>query len=37
MADLAALEDFLAGADVDGEAMALRPDYRAFLLAVDGI
>jgi DNA/RNA-binding domain of Phe-tRNA-synthetase-like protein len=31
------LEDFLAGACVDAAVFALRPDYRAMLLAVDGI
>ena len=30
-------EDFLAGACVDTAVFALRPDYRALLLAVDGI
>ncbi len=33
----AALETFLAGARVDAAVTALRPDYRALLLAVDGI
>jgi len=37
MADLATLESFLAGAHVEDEVLALRPDYRALLLAVDGI
>ena len=32
-----ALEHFLAGARVDSSVFALRPDYRALLLAVDGI
>jgi DNA/RNA-binding domain of Phe-tRNA-synthetase-like protein len=32
-----ALEEVLAGASVDPEVLALRPDYRALLLAVDGI
>ena len=36
MADLPALESFLAGARVDDDVMALRPDYRTLLLAVDG-
>jgi DNA/RNA-binding domain of Phe-tRNA-synthetase-like protein len=31
------LEEFLAGAWVDAAVFALRPDYRALLLAVDGI
>jgi len=31
------LQDFLAGATVDAPVFALRPDYRALLLAVDGI
>ena len=31
------LPDFLAGAQVDAEVFALRPDYRALLLAVDGL
>ena len=31
------LEEFLAGACVDAAVFALRPDYRAMLLAVDGI
>lgn len=31
------LEEFLAGARVDPAVFALRPDYRAVLLAVDGI
>lgn len=37
MADLALLEDLLDGAGVDGSVFALRPDYRALLLAVDGL
>lgn len=37
MRDLTTLETFLAGADVDAAVAALRPDYRALLLAVDGI
>jgi DNA/RNA-binding domain of Phe-tRNA-synthetase-like protein len=32
-----ALTDFLSGARVDAAVFALRPDYRAMLLAVDGI
>ena len=31
------LEEFLAGALVDGAVAALRPDYRAVLIAVEGI
>jgi DNA/RNA-binding domain of Phe-tRNA-synthetase-like protein len=31
------LEEFLAGGQVGGTVFALRPDYRAMLLAVDGI
>jgi len=31
------LEEFLAGAHVDAAVFALRPDYRALLVAVDGI
>ena len=31
------LEEFLAGARVDAAVFALRPDYRALLLAVDGL
>ena len=37
MRDLTALEDVLARAEVDPAVLALRPDYRALLLAVDGI
>jgi DNA/RNA-binding domain of Phe-tRNA-synthetase-like protein len=37
MSDAGMLEDFLAGACVDAAVFALRPDYRALLLAVDGI
>ncbi len=37
MPDLATMEKFLAGAQVDAAVFALRPDYRAMLLAVDGI
>lgn len=32
-----ALEQFLSGAHVDASVFALRPDYRALLLAVDGV
>lgn len=31
------LDEFLAGASVDAAVFALRPDYRALLLAVDGL
>jgi DNA/RNA-binding domain of Phe-tRNA-synthetase-like protein len=31
------LDEFLAGGHVDAEALALRPDYRVMLVAVDGI
>ncbi len=34
---MAALQEFLAGGRVDAGVFALRPDYRAMLLAVDGI
>lgn len=37
MADVDVLGTFLAAAHVDACVFALRPDYRAFLLAVDGI
>jgi DNA/RNA-binding domain of Phe-tRNA-synthetase-like protein len=37
MSDTGMLEEFLAGAFVDSAVFALRPDYRALLLAVDGI
>lgn len=37
MPDLPTLQAFLAGASVDAAVFALRPDYRALLLAVDGI
>ena len=37
MSDAGMLEDFLAGACVDAAVFALRPDYRAMLVAVDGI
>ena len=37
MTDLDTLEGFLAGAHVDAAVFALRPDYRALLLAVDGL
>jgi DNA/RNA-binding domain of Phe-tRNA-synthetase-like protein len=35
--DLDMLQEFLAGGRVDADVFALRPDYRAVLLAVDGI
>jgi DNA/RNA-binding domain of Phe-tRNA-synthetase-like protein len=35
--DLTALQDLLDRAQVDPDVLALRPDYRALLLAVDGI
>jgi DNA/RNA-binding domain of Phe-tRNA-synthetase-like protein len=37
MSDAGILEEFLAGACVDAEVLALRPDYRVLLLAVDGL
>ena len=37
MPDAGILEEFLAGACVDTAVFALRPDYRAMLVAVDGI
>ena len=37
MPDLGLLQEFLAGGRVDAAVFALRPDYRAMLLAVDGI
>ena len=37
MPDVAMLSEFLAGGQVDAAVFALRPDYRAMLLAVDGI
>jgi DNA/RNA-binding domain of Phe-tRNA-synthetase-like protein len=37
MAEPAALDGFLAGADVDDAVWELRPDYRALLVAADGI
>ncbi|MGW5670064.1 B3/B4 domain-containing protein [Micromonospora sp. NPDC003776] len=37
MPDLDALQKFLAAGQVDAAVFALRPDYRAMLLAVDGI
>jgi DNA/RNA-binding domain of Phe-tRNA-synthetase-like protein len=37
VAEAAALNDFLAGAWVEAAVFELRPDYRALLVAVDGI
>jgi DNA/RNA-binding domain of Phe-tRNA-synthetase-like protein len=37
MPDLGTLGEFLAGARVDPAVFALRPDYRALLVAVDGL
>jgi DNA/RNA-binding domain of Phe-tRNA-synthetase-like protein len=37
MTDQALLREFLDGGQVDTAVFALRPDYRALLLAVDGI
>jgi DNA/RNA-binding domain of Phe-tRNA-synthetase-like protein len=37
MPDLSRLEEFLAGARVDSAVFELRPDYRALLVACDGI
>ncbi|HSK25894.1 MAG TPA: phenylalanine--tRNA ligase beta subunit-related protein [Jiangellales bacterium] len=37
MHDVTAMQAFLAGGDVDAAVFALRPDYRALLLAVDGL
>jgi DNA/RNA-binding domain of Phe-tRNA-synthetase-like protein len=37
MIDVGMLEKFLAGAWVDATVFALRPDYRALLVAVDGL
>ena len=37
MPNLAMLQEFLAGGQVDPAVFALRPDYRAMLLAADGI
>jgi DNA/RNA-binding domain of Phe-tRNA-synthetase-like protein len=37
MSDAGMLQEFLAGAYADAAVFALRPDYRALLLAVDGI
>lgn len=37
MANLGMLDAFLAGSRVDAAVFALRPDYRAMLLVVDGL
>lgn len=37
MRDLETLQEFLNGAEVDAAVFSLRPDYRAVLLAVDGL
>jgi DNA/RNA-binding domain of Phe-tRNA-synthetase-like protein len=37
MPDLIRLEDFLASSHVDAAVFALRPDYRAMLIGVDGL
>ncbi len=37
MPDLAPIQHFIAGGQVDRSIFALRPDYRTILLAVDGI
>ena len=37
MAEPGILQEFLAGGQVDAAVFALRPDYRAMLLAVDGL
>lgn len=37
MPDVGMLQEFLAGGHVDAAVFALRPDYRAMLLAVDGL
>jgi DNA/RNA-binding domain of Phe-tRNA-synthetase-like protein len=37
MPDLGRLQEFLAGGRVDGAVFALRPDYRALLVAVGGL
>jgi DNA/RNA-binding domain of Phe-tRNA-synthetase-like protein len=37
MPEAGMVQEFLAGACVDAEVFALRPDYRVLLLAVDGI
>src|SRR5690349_5548881 len=37
MGEVATLDEFLAGGQVEAAVFALRPDYRAVLLAVDGL
>jgi DNA/RNA-binding domain of Phe-tRNA-synthetase-like protein len=37
VSDLGVLREFLAGGHVDAAVFALRPDYRAVLVAVDGV
>ena len=37
MRDLGTLQEFLDGGEVDAAVFSLRPDYRAVLLAVDGL
>jgi DNA/RNA-binding domain of Phe-tRNA-synthetase-like protein len=37
MSELRRLDDLLAGASVEADVFALRPDYRAMLVAVDGM
>ncbi len=37
MPDASDLSGYLAGASVDAEVLALRPDYRALLMVVDGL
>lgn len=37
MAEISRLQEFLAAADVDAAVFALRPDYRALLVAVDNV
>jgi hypothetical protein len=37
VSDLGVLREFLAGGHVDAAVFTLRPDYRAVLVAVDGV
>ena len=37
MTDVSMLQKFLAGGRVEAAVFALRPDYRAMLVAVDGL
>ena len=37
MPDVETLQEFLNGAEVDAAVYSLRPDYRAVLLAVNGL